>query len=903
MFGKVAKKIFGSSNDRILRKLNKKVDAINALEATYQAMSDTQLRDQTSLFREKLRDGATLDTLLPDAFAVVREAAKRVLGQRPFDVQLLGGMVLHYGMIAEMRTGEGKTLVATLPSYLNALAEKGVHVVTVNDYLAKRDAEWMGAIHEFLGLRVGCIVHDMADEERREAYGADITYATNHELGFDYLRDNMKLRLQDKVLRDLNYAIVDEVDSILIDEARTPLIISGPTDETSDFYNLVQGVMHRLQPEDYEKDEKRRNVTLTEQGVENMEGYLQDAGLLEEGNLYDAQNTHLVHHVNQALKAATLFQRDTDYIVTDGQVKLIDEFTGRIMEGRRFSDGLHQALEAKEGVEVQVENQTLASITYQNFFKLYRKLSGMTGTAATEAAEFEEIYNLQTVIIPTNKAITRKDHNDEIYRTANEKDAAIISLIKECRERQQPVLVGTTSIEKSEKFSQKLKSLGIHHQVLNARFHEQEAQIIAEAGSPGAVTISTNMAGRGTDIKLGGNLERRLEKALDGITDEAEKDRITAEVSAHHATDEKKALEAGGLYVIGTERHESRRIDNQLRGRSGRQGDPGASKFFLSLQDDLMRIFGSEKLDSLLQRLGLQEGEAITHTMISRTLEKAQRRVEARNFDIRKQLLKYDNVMNDQRKAIYAQRAEVMQSEAAQEIFRAMQEQTIETLVNNAIPKGAYPEDWDTESLQAECKEIFNLDLPVVAWGKEEGIAEDEIKQRLEQATQALLEEKEKLYGSTIMRMAEQSIFLRVLDHVWKDHLLAMDQLREGINLRAYAQRDPLNEYKHEAYNLFEGMLDRLRIEVTRALCYLDLGTPRVEDVSLKEGEGLPETIQITSGGSPDTLHNAPQTAQDRYGNMPRGENQQNPYAGTRRNEPCPCGSGKKYKMCHGRFA
>jgi len=897
MFDAFARKIFGSANDRLLKKYQKKVQAINALEPKFLKMTDSELKTQTNEFRQRLKAGETLDDLLPEAFAVVREAAKRVLGMRPFDVQLIGGIVLHEGKISEMRTGEGKTLVTTLPCYLNALTGDGVHVVTVNDYLVERDSAWMGAVHEFLGLTVSCIIHDLDDDERKRAYASDIVYATNHELGFDYLRDNMKFRLEDRVLRKLNYAIVDEVDSILVDEARTPLIISGPAEDSSDLYISVNKVMHHVKPEDYEKDEKRKSVTLTEIGTGNLEKYLKEAGLIKSGSLYDLENTILVHHCNQALRAHTLFQLDTDYIVQNSEVKLIDEFTGRVMEGRRFSDGLHQALEAKEGVPVQLENQTLASITYQNFFRLYKKLSGMTGTAATEAAEFEEIYNLQTIIVPTNVPIARQDHEDEIYRTLEEKDQAILELIKKCHEKKQPVLVGTTSIEKSELLAKKLKKNKIPHEVLNARFHDKEAQIVAEAGSPGAITISTNMAGRGTDIKLGGNIDSRLKLALEKEPNEEKLKKITQELIDQHKKDEETVRKSGGLYVIGTERHESRRIDNQLRGRSGRQGDPGSSKFFLSLEDDLMRIFGSEKLDTMLKRLGLKQGEAITHPWISKALEKAQKRVEARNFDIRKHLLKYDDVMNSQRKAIYGQRLEVMQENDISETIHNLIDTTIDSIVHNGIPKGAYPENWDIESIHMSCRETFGIDFPVKDWAKEDGIAEEEIKSRIYNAVYALIKKKEEEYGSDIIRVAERTLFLRILDQLWKDHLLSMDHMRESINLRAYAQRDPLNEYKHEAFTLFELMLDNLKTDIVRSLCHLELNNPTEESVSIKKEEGSPgkSSRNLFSG-------NGYQEKNSSLSKAPSAIDPQSPETWTksRRNAPCPCGSGKKYKQCHG---
>jgi preprotein translocase subunit SecA len=878
MFGAIARSLFGTANDRLLKTLAPQVAAINALEPTLIALSDDELKARTGWLKERLEKGESEDDILADAFATVREAAKRTLGQRHFDVQLMGGMVLHKGMISEMRTGEGKTLVSTLPVYLSALSGKGVHVVTVNDYLARRDSEWMGQIYRFLGLSVGVIVHEMTDVQRQESYGADITYGTNNEFGFDYLRDNMKFRLAEMVQRPFNHAIIDEVDSILIDEARTPLIISGPTEDNSELYVAIDKLMPQLAETDYEKDEKTRAVTLTEQGVETVEQLLGHNGLLKSGTLYDVHNINLVHHVNQALKAHQLFTRDVDYIVKDNKVVIIDEFTGRMMEGRRYSEGLHQALEAKERVQIQNENQTLASITFQNYFRLYPKLSGMTGTAMTEAAEFGEIYSLEVVDIPTNNPVQRQDQDDEVYRTAGEKYEAICTLIDECRKKKQPVLVGTVSIEKSEMLSALLTKKKVPHQVLNARHHEREAYIIAQAGVPGAVTIATNMAGRGTDIQLGGNLEMRLKAELAGIEDAAaiakQEDKIKAEV----AELKKIALEAGGLYVIGTERHESRRIDNQLRGRSGRQGDPGASKFFLSLEDDLMRIFGSQRMDGMLQRLGLKEGEAIVHPWINKALEKAQQKVEARNFDIRKNLLRYDDVMNDQRKVIYEQRKELMSATDVQQEITDMRHEVLEELVARCIPERAYPEQWDVDGLHEEALRVFNLDIPAADWAKEEGIAHEAIEQRLLDLADRKMAEKAANYGPDLMRMVEKSLLLQILDQSWKDHLLTLDHLRQGIGLRAYGQRDPLNEYKREAFNLFEEMLGLLREKITTLLSHLEL---RVETD--------PEALQPPPRQMVES-HEDPAMA---------GET----FTATSRNAPCPCGSGKKYKHCHGAIA
>lgn len=894
MFTTGFRKIFGSANDRYIKSLDKLVAQINALEGEIEKLSDDALRNKTEEFKARLKEGETLDDLLVEAFAVVREASKRTLGQRHFDVQLKGGIILHRGMISEMKTGEGKTLVSTLPVYLNALSGKGVHVVTVNDYLAKRDSEWMGVIYRFLGLTIECIIHDLDDLERQLAYKADITYATNNELGFDYLRDNMKFRLEEMVQRPFNYAIVDEVDSILIDEARTPLIISGPAEDSSALYTQVDKLIPKLTPEDYEKDEKARAVTLTEQGIEHIEKRLIKAGLLDGGSLYDIQNVDVVHHVNQALKAHKLFTHDVDYMIKDNQVMIIDEFTGRVMEGRRYSEGLHQALEAKEGVEIQQENQTLASITYQNYFRLYPKLAGMTGTAVTEAAEFADIYKLEVIEVPTNVPLVRKDMDDEVYRTAREKYEAILKLIKECRERKQPILVGTVSIEKSEMISSLLKENKIPHNVLNAKYHETEAKIIAEAGVPGAITIATNMAGRGTDIKLGGNLEMHIAEEVSSIKDTQKAAVRTQEIEAEVIRNAQIAKEAGGLFVIGTERHESRRIDNQLRGRSGRQGDAGASKFFLSLEDDLMRIFGSERLDSWLQKLGLQEGEAIVHPWINKALEKAQQKVEARNFDIRKQLLKYDDVMNDQRKVIYEQRREIMEATDVHDFIEAMQEEVIEGLVAQFIPEHAYADQWETSALHEECLRIFGLDLPIKEWAEEEGIADVEIRTRVQTAIDDLMDGKVKTYGAEMVRLAEKSLLLRILDQQWKDHLLSLDHLRQGINLRAYGQRDPLNEYKSEAFEMFQDMLTRLRANVIGALAHLQIGEVTPQEVVEEIFE--PEADQEM------TLH----YTKDPYnpGDM-KDETLIGPedWHKTPRNAPCPCGSGKRYKECHGQLA
>jgi preprotein translocase subunit SecA len=906
MFGALARRLFGSANDRYIKSLGHIVAAINELEPQLATLSDDALRARTAAFKEQLANGAELDDLLPDAFATVREAAKRTLGQRHFDVQLMGGIVLHRGMIAEMKTGEGKTLVATLPVYLNALTGKGVHVVTVNDYLARRDAEWMGQIYRFLGLSVGCIIHDLDDPQRREAYLCDVTYGTNNELGFDYLRDNMKFRLEDMVHRPFHYAIVDEVDSILIDEARTPLIISGPTEDNSELYIQVDKLIPALDAEDYEKDEKQRTVTLTESGVEKIEAALRHSGLMPTGSLYDINNVSLVHHVNQALRAHKLFARDTDYIVKDDKIIIIDEFTGRMMEGRRYSEGLHQALEAKEGVPVQNENQTLASITFQNYFRLYPKLAGMTGTAMTEAQEFSDIYKLDVIEIPTNEPCIRQDTDDEVYRTTREKYDAIVEHVLECRRRQQPVLVGTVSIEKSEALSALFKKAKIPHNVLNARYHEQEAHIIAQAGRPGAVTIATNMAGRGTDIQLGGNLEMRLKTELANIKDPAERERRAAAIRSEIETAHDAVVKAGGLFVIGSERHESRRIDNQLRGRSGRQGDPGASKFYVSLEDDLMRIFGSERMDSMLQRLGLKEGEAIIHPWVNKALEKAQQKVEARNYDIRKQLLKFDDVMNDQRKVVYEQRREIMNSQEVAITIADMRNETIDEIVAAAIPDNALPEQWDIAGLHAECLRLLAIDLPLADWAKEDGINADEVRERIMAAADRKMAEKSANYGPELMRMAEKSLLLQLLDQIWKDHLLSLDHLRQGIHLRGYAQRDPLNEYKREAFELFGAMLTSLRQQVTSVLSHVELRVPQpVFAAAMAEPEeAMAEAHATGAAGRPlDGRARGPRRSPTNGADP--GELRlaapRSPWSGTSRNAPCPCGSGRKFKHCHGR--
>lgn len=946
MIGALARKFFGSANDRRVKGYQSRVSAINALEAEVSKLSDEALKARTVEFKKQLAEGKTLDDLLVPAFATVREAAKRTLGQRHFDVQLIGGMVLHEGDIAEMKTGEGKTLVATLAVYLNALAGKGVHVVTVNDYLARRDSGWMGQIYGFLGLTTGVIVHGLDDAERKAAYACDITYGTNNEYGFDYLRDNMKYRLEDMVQRPHFYAIVDEVDSILIDEARTPLIISGPLDDRSDFYNTIDGFLPKLDKTDYEVDEKQRTVTLTEAGMEKIETLLRDAGQLKGESLYDVENVSVVHHINQALRAHTLFTRDKDYIVRDDEVVIIDEFTGRMMAGRRYSEGLHQALEAKEHVQVQPENQTLASITFQNYFRMYEKLAGMTGTALTEADELFDIYKLEVVEIPTNLPVARLDEDDEVYRTQNEKYAAILSEIERANSRLQPVLVGTASIEKSEVIAEYLKKHGYRQidfgnensmqklyaaarankpaklfAVLNARFHEQEAYIVAEAGVPGAITIATNMAGRGTDIKLGGSLDMRIQQETAGIEDEAEKAKKIEQIKAdiEHFRDivlkaeetveiepakgskpAKTVKKPGGLYIIGSERHESRRIDNQLRGRSGRQGDPGRSKFFLSLEDDLMRIFGSDRLDSMLQRLGLQEGEAIIHPWINKALEKAQQKVEARNFDIRKNLLKFDNVQNDQRKVIFDQRVDLMKDESVAETVTDMRHAFIDDLVAKHVPEHAYAEQWDVAGLKEELKRVLDLDLPVDDWAKEEGIADEELLKRIETRADEHMAAKVGQWGPDVMRYVEKTILLQTLDHLWREHLIMLDHLRQVIGLRGYGQRDPLQEYKTEAFNLFQEMSAHLREAVTAQLMRVEIVPPEQEAPLLPQMEAHklnPDTGEDEMALASVTL--APQ-ATDAALRDPK-----NPasWGKVGRNEDCPCGSGKKYKHCHGRYA
>jgi preprotein translocase subunit SecA len=892
----VLSRLFGSRNERLVKRMRQEVSAVGRLEAAVQGLSDDALRAKTAELKGRVAQGVSVDELLPEAFAVVREAGRRVFGMRHFDVQLIGGMALHQGKIAEMRTGEGKTLVATLAAYLNALSGKGVHVVTVNDYLARRDSEWMGKIYRFLGLEVGVIVSGLDSDERRAAYAADITYGTNNEFGFDYLRDNMAFQLSEKVQRGLHYAIVDEVDSILIDEARTPLIISGPTEDNSDLYLRINAIIPTLKrqeqedgPGDFSVDEKAKQVHLTEAGHELVEKLMLKNGMLASGaNLYDVASIGLMHHLNAALRAHALYQRDVDYIVKDGEVIIIDEFTGRMMQGRRWSDGLHQAVEAKEGVAIQNENQTLASITFQNYFRLYGKLAGMTGTADTEAFEFQEIYNLEVMVIPTHRPMVRNDFGDQVYRTAVEKHGAITQDIKECHERGQPVLVGTTSIESSETLAALLKKDKIPHQVLNAKHHEREAHIIEQAGRPGAVTIATNMAGRGTDIVLGGNLEAELATVGD---DAAKAQAIRAAWQKRHD----EVVRLGGLHVIGTERHESRRIDNQLRGRSGRQGDPGSTRFYLSLEDNLMRIFGSDRVSGLMQKLGMQEGEAIEHPWVSRAIENAQRKVEAHNFDMRKQLLEYDDVANDQRKVIYEQRNRLLESTDVAEGVRAIATDVVTECVRTSIPPETFEEQWDIPGLTTVLDQEFGLQLPLAEWLKNEpDLDEQGIRERIVQAFAERYEQKTAEVGVELMRQFEKAIMLQVLDAQWKDHLAAMDHLRQGIHLRGYAQQNPKEEYKREAFDLFSAMLDRIKHEVITTLARVEIHEQ--EDVAF---------IETQRHGSQEMYYEHPSLMAAGEGAAATAEvvgtvTRQQPKIG--RNAPCPCGSGKKYKQCHGRL-
>jgi len=920
--GTLARKVFGTPNDRKVKSVRPLVAQINALEPQFAALSDEDIIAKTADFKERVAKGESLDALLPEAFANCREAAKRALGLRAFDVQLKGGIFLHQGNIAEMKTGEGKTLVATFPAYLNALTGKGVHVVTVNDYLAKRDAEWMSKVYGALGLTTGVVYPYQPDAEKREAYKADITYATNNELGFDYLRDNMKGAIEEMSQRGHYFAIVDEVDSILVDEARTPLIISGPSQDRSDLYITVDKLIPKLSPEHYKVDEKTRNVTYTDEGNEVIEQLLRDAGLLSaDDSLYDPESTTLVHHVTQALRAHALFNKDQQYIVRDGEVMLIDEFTGRMMKGRRLSDGLHQAIEAKEGVKIQPENTTLASVTFQNYFRLYDKLAGMTGTASTEAEEFMEIYKLGVVEVPTNRPIARVDEHDQVYRTAREKYEGVVKAIREANAKGQPILVGTTSIEKSEALSTLLAKEGIPHNVLNARQHEQEAQIVADAGKFGAVTIATNMAGRGTDIQLGGNVEMKVLEAL-AADPHLHPDEVRARIEDEHADEKKKVIGSGGLFVLATERHESRRIDNQLRGRSGRQGDPGRSSFFLSLEDDLMRIFGSERLDKVLSTLGMKEGEAIVHPWVNKSLEKAQAKVEGRNFDIRKQLLKFDDVMNDQRKAIFGQRLEIMQAEDLSEIVKDMRHQVIEDLVDENLPPKAYADQWDTEGLTGACREWVGMDLPIADWAAEEGVDQDAVRDRIVAASDRMMGEKLDAFGPETMKTIEKQLLLQTIDAKWREHLLRLEHLRSVVGFRGYAQRDPLNEYKSESFQLFETMLNSLRLDVTQKLS-------QVRPISKEEQEQLvaqfmaqqqasaaaaaareaavpaaAPALALAEAGAPVGVGVMQAAVADRVP-LVAGfvETDPSTWGAPARNAPCPCGSGEKFKYCHGRMA
>ena len=893
--------VFGSRNDRLLKRMRKSVEAINALEPALSELDDDALRGKTDEFKQRLADGATLESLLPEAFATVREAGKRVLNMRHFDVQLIGGMVLHDGRIAEMRTGEGKTLVATLPVYLNALTGRGVHVVTVNDYLAKRDAEWIGKIYRFLGLTVGVVLSGLSQEARKAAYAADITYGTNNEFGFDYLRDNMVFAKDQRVQRELVYAVVDEVDSILIDEARTPLIISGPTDDRSDLYVKVNALIPRLkrQPEeegegDYWVDEKARQVHLTEIGHDSVEQLMSESGLLAPGDsLYGVANIALMHHLNAALRAHALFARDVDYVVKDGQVVIVDEFTGRTMPGRRWSEGLHQAVEAKEAVAIQMENQTLASITYQNYFRLFEKLCGMTGTADTEAYEFQQIYGLEVVVIPTHRPMVRQDFGDAVFLTAKEKYKAIVDDIKDCLSRQQPVLVGTASIESSELVSNLLQQEGITHQVLNAKFHEKEAQIIAQAGRPGAVTVATNMAGRGTDIVLGGSLEAELAALGEGLDDETRTTVREAWAARHEAV-----LAAGGLHIIGTERHESRRIDNQLRGRAGRQGDAGSSRFYLSLEDNLMRIFASERVAGLMQKLGMQEGEAIEHPWVTKAIENAQRKVEGRNFDIRKQLLEFDNVANDQRKHVYEQRRELMEAEDISGNIQGIRQDVLSEFVDNYIPPKSYHENWNIDGLMQALQSDFGQRVPVDEWLQaDENLGEEAVRERILKHFEEAYAAKEEQVGAPVMREFERAVMLQVVDGHWKEHLAAMDHLRQGIHLRGYAQKDPKQEYKREAFDMFSRMLQEIMRDLLGILSKVEVRAR--EDVT-----ALEEEQRRRAAALPQTeIHESYSAVEDEAPASPDNEPvvRSSPKVG--RNDPCPCGSGRKFKQCHGKLS
>jgi preprotein translocase subunit SecA len=892
-FGKLAKKVFGTTNDRKIKTVRPLIDKINALEPEFEALSDSDIIAKTAEFKERHANGESLDSLLPEVFANCREAAKRALGLRAFDVQLMGGIFLHQGNIAEMKTGEGKTLVATFPAYLNALNGKGVHVVTVNDYLARRDADWMSNVFTALGMTTGVVYPQQPEAEKHAAYACDVTYATNNELGFDYLRDNMRGNINDMHQKYHNFAIVDEVDSILIDEARTPLIISGPSQDRSELYVKINELIPLLTEEHYSIDEKSRQVTYTDEGNEFLEQTLHTHGILPEGqSLYDPESTTIVHHVNQALRAHKLFFRDKEYIVRDGQIVLIDEFTGRMMAGRRLSEGLHQAIEAKEGCNIQAENVTLASVTFQNYFRLYDKLGGMTGTASTEAEEFMEIYKLGVVEVPTNRPIARIDEDDAVYRTEGEKYAAIVEHIKDAHAKGQPILVGTTSIDKSEQISALLTKAGLKHNVLNARQHEQEAQIVADAGKLNAITIATNMAGRGTDIKLGGNVEFKVMEALAANPD-ANPDEIRAQIEQAHKADEDAVKAAGGLFVLATERHESRRIDNQLRGRSGRQGDPGRSSFFLSLEDDLMRIFGSERLDKILSTLGMKEGEAIVHPWVNKSLERAQAKVEGRNFDIRKQLLKFDDVMNDQRKAIFGQRREIMETTDLTEIITDMRNEVIDDLIDTYMPPKSYADQWDTQGLYAAVIEQLNLDLPIIAWAAEEGVDDDVMRERIEVAADKMMADKAAAFGPETMPQIERQVLLQTIDTKWREHLLTLEHLRSVVGFRGYAQRDPLNEYKNEAFQLFENLLDGLRGDVTKQMAQIRPMTDEERQAMMQQMLAQQAAAQAASQPQPATKEQGIASVED----LPDG------WENTGRNEPCPCGSGDKFKHCHGRLA
>lgn len=895
-FGKLTKKVFGTPNDRKIKATRSTVEKINALEAEFEKLSDEELIAKTEEFRKRVADGEALDAILPEAFANCREAAKRALGLRAFDTQLLGGIFLHEGNISEMKTGEGKTLVATFPAYLNALTGKGVHIVTVNDYLARRDAEWMSKVYGALGMSTGVIYPQQPEDEKKAAYKCDITYATNNELGFDYLRDNMKSELKDLAQRGHYYAIVDEVDSILIDEARTPLIISGPAEDRTELYMAVDKIIPAISDEHYTLDEKTRNVSFTDEGNDWLEEQLLAAGILPEGqSLYDPESTSIVHHVNQGLRAHKLFTKDKDYIVRADEVVLIDEFTGRMMAGRRLSEGLHQAIEAKEGCSIKPENVTLAQVTFQNYFRLYEKLGGMTGTALTEEEEFQEIYNLGVVEVPTNRPIARVDEDDAVYRTAQEKYNAIVETIKEASAKGQPTLVGTTSIEKSEYLSEMLTKEGIKHNVLNARQHEQEAQIVADAGKLGAVTIATNMAGRGTDIKLGGNVEFKIMEAI-AADPEANPDEIRAKIEEGHKADEDAVKAAGGLFVLATERHESRRIDNQLRGRSGRQGDPGRSAFFLSLEDDLMRIFGSDRLDKVLSTLGMKEGEAIVHPWVNKSLERAQAKVEGRNFDIRKQLLKFDDVMNDQRKVIFSQRREIMEAEDLSEIVQDMRHEVIGDLVDQYMPPKTYADQWDTEGLYAAVIENLNVDVPVIEWAQEEGVDDEDIIERLEKAADEHMAQKAVQFGPEQLRGIEKQLLLQIIDRKWREHLLTLEHLRSVVGFRGYAQRDPLNEYKSEAFQLFEGMLDGLRTDVTRNLGQIRPLTEEEQKAMIAQMQAQQAAAMQAQAEALEKANRTP---------LVEGFKEDDPstWGNPGRNDPCPCGSGKKFKHCHGKLS